>query len=213
MGEYSKGILGAFSGKVGPVVGASWRGKEIMRSKPRKSKKQPTELQLVQRQKFAFVMRFLTPLGLILGRYFGQKTGDRSRKNMAMSYHMKEAVAFNGTEWEMLYPKVQISKGDLLGVSVPKIEAEAGGIIQISWKNNSGQATAKEDDQLIAVVYEQGSATSEMFFKIAPRVEEMGAIQLQDFMIGKSVHCWIAFVAADEKKYATSNYMGTIKVL
>jgi len=37
MGTYNKGILGAFYGKVGTVVGSTWRGKDVMRSLPRKS--------------------------------------------------------------------------------------------------------------------------------------------------------------------------------
>ena len=45
MGTYNKGILGAFSGKVGPVVGATWRGKEVMRSLPKKSNRLATTYQ------------------------------------------------------------------------------------------------------------------------------------------------------------------------
>jgi hypothetical protein len=52
MGTYNKGILGAFSGKVGPVVGASWRGKEVMRSLPKKSGRAATSTQLLQRLKY-----------------------------------------------------------------------------------------------------------------------------------------------------------------
>ncbi|MDR6966127.1 hypothetical protein J2X31_000120 [Flavobacterium arsenatis] len=213
MGTYNKGILGAFSGKVGPVVGANWRGKDVLRSLPKKSKKEPTEVQLRQRQKFAFVTAFLTPLTPMMGRYFGQKSGDRSKRNMAMSYHMKEAVTYNGAEWEMVYPKVQISKGELLGVAVPVATAEAGGIIRLEWKNNSGQATAKADDELVAVVYDPLNKTSEMFFKVGLRADEQGELQVHDSLIGMEVHCWIAFVSTDEKRYATSNYLGTIKVL
>lgn len=212
MGTYNKGILGAFSGKVGPVVGANWRGKDVLRSLPKKSKKEPTEMQLRQREKFAFVTAFITPLGLILGRYFGQKSGDRSKKNMAMSYHLKEAVAYDGAEWQMLYPKVQISKGDLLGFSSPSISDEGGGVIRVKWTDNSGQVSAKPDDELIAVVYNPADKSNDMFLAVALRSEGEGFLQLQQFMIGEKVHCWIAFVSADEKRYATSNYMGEIQV-
>lgn len=44
MATYKKGILGAFSGTVGPVVGASYRGKDVIRSRPKKSSKPATEL-------------------------------------------------------------------------------------------------------------------------------------------------------------------------
>jgi hypothetical protein len=59
MGTYNKGILGAFSGKVGPVVGASWRGKDVLRSLPRKGIRVATETQLLQRLKFSTASEFL----------------------------------------------------------------------------------------------------------------------------------------------------------
>lgn len=39
MGTIKKGILGGFSGKVGTVVGGSWKGISYMRSLPQKVKK------------------------------------------------------------------------------------------------------------------------------------------------------------------------------
>ena len=59
MGTYNKGILGPFSGKVGTVVGANWRGKDVMRSLPKKTDRTPTQTQLLQREKFTAVSNFL----------------------------------------------------------------------------------------------------------------------------------------------------------
>ncbi|MCO6163351.1 hypothetical protein [Flavobacterium sp. NRK F7] len=58
MGTYNKGIIGAFSGKVGPVVGASCRGKEILRSLPKKSNRIATPEQALHRMKFTAVISF-----------------------------------------------------------------------------------------------------------------------------------------------------------
>lgn len=130
-----------------------------------------------------------------------------------MSYHMREAVLYNGMEWEMLYPRLAISKGDLLGLLAPTVVAEAGGVFRVKWTDNSGQASARPDDQQIAVVYDIDNPTSDVFFNLAERTATEAVLQLQSFMIGARVHCWIAFVSADQKKYATSNYMGKIQVL
>ncbi|MGV0847474.1 hypothetical protein ACTS9T_13015 [Empedobacter falsenii] len=43
MAEIKKGILGGFSGKVGTVVGVNWRGKDIINSLPKKSKRRSTD--------------------------------------------------------------------------------------------------------------------------------------------------------------------------
>lgn len=106
MGTYNKGILGAFSGKVGPVVGASWRGKEVMRSLPKKSNRVATALQQQQRQKFAMVNDFLGGVQPVIKRYYGSDSGIKTRRNQAMSYLMREALVFNDPDYEWDYSKV-----------------------------------------------------------------------------------------------------------
>ncbi|HNP33863.1 MAG TPA: DUF6266 family protein [Flavobacterium sp.] len=66
MRTYNKGILGPFSGKVGTVVGANWRGKDIIRSLPKKTNRTTTETQQLQRDKFTAVSEFLTPMSAVL---------------------------------------------------------------------------------------------------------------------------------------------------
>lgn len=69
MGKLQKGILGGFSGTVGTVVGSNWRGKDIIRSRPKSSGKAPTEAQLLQRLKFKLVIGFVTPLQCSSGSF------------------------------------------------------------------------------------------------------------------------------------------------
>ena len=75
MATYNKGILEGFFGKVGNVVGARWRGKNIMRSLPQRGNYTPTELQLLQRERFTTVVNFLSPIKFLLSEYFGKKQG------------------------------------------------------------------------------------------------------------------------------------------
>jgi hypothetical protein len=131
MATYNKGILGAFTGTVGTVVGASWRGKSIMRSRQKKTTRTPTETQLLQREKFGTVTRFLTPIRYVYNKYFGQNVGVKSRYNMAVSYHIKEAVELTGESYEMIFNKVMISKGELQGVQDGAITPEAGQLIKL----------------------------------------------------------------------------------
>ena len=92
MAEIKKGILGGFSGKVGTVVGVNWRGKDIIRSLPKKSKKRPTDLQLMQQIKFKKVIGFLQPIRPVLNLYFGNRVGLKSRYNIATSYTLSNAL-------------------------------------------------------------------------------------------------------------------------
>ena len=66
MGTIKKGILGGFSGKVGTVVGSSWKGISYMRSLPLKVRNPRTLRQLDQRSKFAIALGYLKPLNGLL---------------------------------------------------------------------------------------------------------------------------------------------------
>lgn len=208
MGVYNKGILGSFSGKVGPVVGASWRGKEVMRSLPRKSGKIPTDKQMEQREKFSVVSQFLAPLQGVISQYFGLPQGDKSRSNLAMAYHLKEAVAFDVRGYEMLYDKVLVTKGDLLFPPDLSRLSDAGGILRFNWTNNSGQGNALPTDELLVVIYEPLAKATTIHYKVATRADGVGIITMPVYDLGHSMQCWVGFISADEKRNTTSVYTG-----
>lgn len=213
MGTYNKGILGAFSGKVGTVVGANWRGKDIMRSLPKKSGRTPSDKQELQRQLFTTVANFLRPLRPIMGRYYGIAMGDKSKINLATSYHMKEAVVEADGRFEILFNRVQITRGALLGLQTPVVAAETGGILAFSWTNNSGQGMAKATDQLLIVVYDPASSEFVVAEQAGLRPALNASVTMPSYFVGSRVHCWAAFVSDDDKLYSTSVYLGTVSVV
>jgi hypothetical protein len=73
MARYIKGALGAFSGKLGNVVGCCWRHIDYLRSLPKPSKKPATPLQLAQRSKFALAASFLSTITVRLGEEVADK--------------------------------------------------------------------------------------------------------------------------------------------
>lgn len=212
MGTYNKGILGPFSGKVGTVVGANWRGKDIMRSLPKKTDRTPTETQLLQREKFAFVTNFLTPLAPVIGKLFGQSSGELTRRNQAMSYHMKEAVTYTAPNFQMLYNKVQISKGDLIGLQNPVVASSAANSIEYTWEDNSGEGEALATDIVVVVLYAPSTEQYYYTLNAATRSDGSVALTLPASFSGVEVQSWITITRADAKKYATSLYMGTTVV-
>ena len=212
MGTYNKGILGPFSGKVGTVVGANWRGKDVMRSLPKKTDRTPTETQLLQREKFTAVSNFLTPISNVVSLYYGSGSGELTRRNQAMSYHMKEAVTYVDPNFEILFDKVQISKGDLLGIQNPTASSPAAGEIKFNWEDNSGQGSAKNTDQLIVVLY---SPLEDIYYtngNAATRDAARVTLTLPTYFAGLEVQAWITFASATGKSYATSVYLGAVTV-
>ena len=211
MGTYNKGILGAFSGKVGPVVGATWRGKDVMRSLPKKTNRLATAFQQQQRSKFSMTTEFLSGVQPVIKRYFGSDTGLKTRRNQAMSYLMKEAIVFNDPNYEWDYTKILISKGDLLGINNGAVTAGTGQNLDFTWTDNSGQGEAAATDQLV-VVYEPTSKATVYSLNAGDRSGESATLSLPNFLSGLEVQVWSTFVSTDDKLFATSLYLGAVTV-
>ncbi|MDD4190768.1 MAG: DUF6266 family protein [Mangrovibacterium sp.] len=62
MGKISQGILGGVSGKVGNVVGGSWKGIDYLRVMPASVANPQTPAHMDQRSKFITVINFLQPI-------------------------------------------------------------------------------------------------------------------------------------------------------
>jgi len=212
MGKYEQGILGAFSGLVGPVVGSSFRGMNIMRGKPKKTTKEPTLNQLAQRGKFATVTQFLTPAKSILSKYFAVPTGAKSQYNLSTSYHLKEAVEWDGTEAIILFDKALFSKGALLAPQNLVATATAGTRLDLDWVNNS-HGNALGTDQLMVVVYEPIGRFYEFFLNAGARADGTATIALPPYLAGSEVHCWAFMAATQSALKSTSQYLGAITVL
>lgn len=212
MGTYNKGILGAFSGKVGPVVGASWRGKDVMRSLPRKGNRVATATQLLQREKFTMVTEFLTPLNSVVSRYFGNNTGDKTRRNQAMSYLMREAISYVDPNLVWDYTKVLISRGDLLGLNVATAVVGAGHSVDLTWTDNSNQGDAETTDKLVVVLYEPTSKTTVHSLNAGLRNQGTANVTVPAFLSGLTVQVWATFASTNDKLYATSQYLGTVVI-
>lgn len=213
MGTYIKGVLGGFSGKVGPVIGVRWRGKNVMRSLPTPSNLPPTEAQEVQRIKFSRVSKFLFPLRQIIGMFFGQPTADKSRYNLATSYHLKEAVTVVNNVGEIDYSKVLISRGDLQGVQGTTLAAAANQVLQLSWTDNSGQPMANATDQLYVVCYAPTQNWYELFTPAGERQDASITVTLPNYFVGETVQVWATFVNINAGIAATSSYLGTATIV
>ncbi|APZ47433.1 hypothetical protein BW723_14565 [Polaribacter reichenbachii] len=213
MATFEKGILGGFSGKVGNVVGSRWRGKNIMRSLPQRGKYTPTTKQEEQRLKFKTVISFLSPIVEILSQYFGSPQGDKSRTNLATSYHLKNAVVSTPQGMVMDYAKVLISKGDLRGLDGATVAAATGRLLNLNWQDNSGQGKATSTDALMAVVYAPDLNLFYSGTNLATRDATSVSITLPPFMLGFEVEVWASFYKPDTNFAATSTYLGAVTVV
>ena len=98
MGIINQGILGGFSGKVGPIVGFHWKSKYYIRARAAKVSNPRTPKQQEQRGKFATAFSFLKAIKPFIRIGYKEFTQEKPAFNAAMSYTLKRAVTGNGKE-------------------------------------------------------------------------------------------------------------------
>ncbi|MAN60110.1 MAG: hypothetical protein CMC08_09780 [Flavobacteriaceae bacterium] len=217
MAIYNDGILGGFSGKIGPVVGSRWRGKNVLRSLPRKSTVPPSNKQVAQRDRFAFAVHFLSPLSWLLTQTFTFFMGASGPYRAALSYHLKHAVVAtpNGFEWK--FSSVLISTGQLRGLQAPRLLVAAEPGLLLQWEDNSHQALAHPTDVLTVVLYVSQQHEFYYFEDAALRADGEAQLPIPEFLWNKPLVVWAFFrtalEATGEAHIATSDYLGNIVVV
>ena len=119
MGTIKQGILGGFSGKVGTVVGSSWKGISYMRGQAQSVKNPRTAKQMAQRDKFSLAL----PMEIQKQNVSGQISvswADNSGTANALDTDFAMLLAYNAEKQEAVYDMHTACRGDEgVGVSYP----------------------------------------------------------------------------------------------
>lgn len=208
MATLSKGILGGFSGKVGPVVGANWRGMDVIRSRPKSSKRTPSERQLEQQLKFKLAISFLQPIKNIQSRFFGSGSGVKSRVNLAVSYTISEAIQMVAGLPELIFNKVLITRGELTSFQNAVLTTQPGGVLHLEWEDNSTQGDAAPTDQVSIVCYCAELNNWEIYEGIVMRSDLMADVTLPAYCLGKTMEVYAFLNNEKQTAASTSLYLG-----
>ena len=210
MGTINKGILGGFSGKVGTVVGGSWKGIEYMRSKSNKRVFQPSQKQIEQQLRFALTMYFLQPLSALLEITFASFAVKMTGMNSAFSYFINNAISGTYPDFVIDYSLALVSRGDLPNALSPTVTLKKGGVLTFNWTDNSGSGSASAADQAVLVVYCPAVRQAVYTTKGGDRSSETGDLLVSQFT-GQQVETYLAFISASGKT-ATSIFTGEVMV-
>ena len=92
MGKIAQGILGGLSGKVGNVIGGSWKGIDYIRIKPSSVANPRTVGQVNQRTKFTATLEFLQAVKPFIKLGYKGLAVKKTEFNAAMSYVLNNAL-------------------------------------------------------------------------------------------------------------------------
>ena len=207
MGTIKQGILGGFSGKVGTVVGGTWKGIHYMRSLPSSVRNPRTPGQVRQRTKFSITIEFLKPLTPFLRIGFKTYADRKTAFNAAMSYNVNNAVKGEHPGLELDFPKILVSRGSLLPAENAAAVA-SGGNLNFTWNDNNGVGNASPGDLAMPLIYNSVKGESVFSTEAGQRSEGTATMSIPDSWMGDTVEIYLGFISEDGATVANSTYLG-----
>ncbi len=210
MAKFINGANGTFSGKVGSVIGASWRGIHYLRGLAKKSKVPPTEAQVAQRLRFALVTKFLSPLQGILAVGFRHvRRHTAAQFNMAVKRNIEQAVVGEAPDFTLDYPAITLSVGNLFIPLTNTIEVVEESIT-LTWDPAPNQFGGSSNDVAYIVVY---NVERQLFITTETPVTRgngMAVVEVPVPFAGQSGHAWMFFASHNGKKVSNTVYLGEL---
>jgi hypothetical protein len=211
MGTHKRGILGNFSGKVGTVVGSTWRGIWVMRGLTDAKKGKPNPAQQQQQAKFSLMIKFLQPLSSLVGQTYDTSPAEMTGFNKAFSDNIRNAITGAFPALAIDYSKVILSKGALPNVSTVAAASTVAGKLAFTWTDNSGGVALPTDTAFVAAY---SADLNRWIFaqQTAPRNAGTYSLDVTAFS-GKAVQTYIGFLSADGQSVSNSLFTGQANVL
>jgi hypothetical protein len=211
MGTIKQGILGGFSGKVGTVVGGSWKGISYMRALPKKRKDAQTEAQKNQRTKFALTVCLLKPLTGFLRTGWKLYAHGKSPFNAATSHTLTNAIIGTFPDCEIDPSKVLVSRGTL-PTAVNGEATITGSNLVVSWQNNSGTDTSRANDKALVAVLNPAKSDAITITAGEKRNTGKQTLALPIDWTNDEIHTYLGFISEDGRDIANSQYLGCINL-
>lgn len=200
-----QGILGGFSGKVANVVGSSWKGIAIMKSRPLSVANPRTAGQVAQRTKFSNVVAFAKEILSV----FIKPLWDRFA---VQASGFNDFVRVNISQFESEMPSVPAdlvtSQGKMEETEMDTCASTEGAAeVDITWTDDSGEGYKLATDLVYAVVVNETQEVVSAIASTATRADELATLTIDSRTeAGDVIHVYVSFRRADGTVVSNNSY-------
>jgi hypothetical protein len=212
MAILKQSVIGVLSGKIGQVVGATWKGISVLKVAPASVANPQTDKQLAQRAKVKATMAFLQPLTQFVRIGWREFAVKMTAMNAAFSYTIQNAILGTYPNFTINYPNALVSKGNLAPALNQAAASTVAGTVLFTWTDNSDEMGAATTDTSLLVVYNPVKNQAVFFAGLAERADATQAVTVPNSFSGDLVHCYIGFQSVDGFVLSNSKYAGAITV-
>jgi len=213
MAIISQGILGGVSGKIGNVIGGSWKGIDYLRIMPASVANPKTPAQMDQRSKFITVIKFLQPMVDFLRVGFKLYAIKMTQFNNAMSYNLKNAITGTYPDYTIDFSKALVSRGSLAGASGANVASVSDTEMTLSWADNTGTRGALATDKSLLLAYDTSTGTVVYNTAGAARSVGVQSLTVPAELSGGTFETFLGFISEDGALVANSVYVGSITLV
>lgn len=209
MGKIAQGILGGLSGKVGNIIGGSWKGIDYIRIKPSSVANPRTVGQVNQRTKFTATLEFIQAIKPFIQKGYKFLAVKKTAFNAAMSYVLNNAITGVEPNFEVDYANALVSRGGLSGALNPTVDLSVPGEVTFNWDDNSMEGNANATDRAMVLVYNPSKKESMSSTEGAARTVGTQTVPIPTTYAGDTVELFMAFTAVDGTQLSNSTYLGS----
>lgn len=151
MGRIKKGILGGFSGRVGNVIGGSWKGIDYMRSEATSIANPRTTKQVEVRDNFSVLGKLMSGVLPVLRASDWRKTKGNSAFSKAMKVNYDDGIVSGDLDFTKLVFG-RFSRGGINGMTATLSLVETKPTLHIVGTRVVDGVSGSADDQLVVVI-------------------------------------------------------------
>ncbi len=210
MAKITNGILGALSGKIGPVIGGTWKGIAYIKALSKATPKRRTAGQIATQEKMRFLNKFLVPFHPYLLVGMKNEAEKQTEISAAFKANYHETIVGMHPHLSADYKKLIFSRGILPMVKDTLIELIAPSTLQLTWDTQAGDRIGRYDDQLILVLYCAELHKTDGFIGGVNRREKRCTFHFNNRFIGKTIDVYASITSLDRKKIANNVYIGSV---
>ena len=208
MGKISQGILGGLSGKVGNIIGGSWKGIDYIRIKPSSVANPRTPGQVNQRNKFSATIEFLQPNKDFLNVGYKAFAIKKTAFNSAMSNVLSNAITGIAPNFTVDYSLALLSKGNLSTPLNGSVDLATANQVTFNWDDNSADGNADTTDKSMVLAYNPSKKESIYILDGAARSITSQLLTLPTSYSGDTIQLFMAFVS-ENGVVSNSVYLGS----
>ena len=210
MAKINYGIFSNPRGSIANVTFSSWKTINYAKKKIEKNTSN-SELQVIQRTKFALTLSVLKPITELLRVGWKLYAKKRTAFNAAMSHALKYAISGTGSEMVIDHSKIKVASGTLTGAENGVVAIEDSNIV-IYWYDNSGINSAKPTDKSLIAVMNTDNGEAITLTAGAERATGTQTLALPANWSGDCAATYLAFISDDGKEVSDSVYLGQINI-